>query len=233
MVEALKERGERIDYCIVGEPTSTSRLGDMIKNGRRGSLSGRLTVKGVQGHVAYPHLAKNPIHEVAAAIAELAQTKWDDGNEYFPPTTWQISNFNAGTGANNVIPGEAHVKFNFRFSTASTLESLQTRMHGILDRHGVEYELDWSYDGRPFLTQRGDLVDVLTRAIKTVTGVDADISTTGGTSDGRFIVDVCPQVVEFGPINATIHKVNECIALRDLTVLPRIYGKVLEYLLAK
>jgi succinyl-diaminopimelate desuccinylase len=233
VVEALKNRGERLEYCIVGEPTSTSRLGDMIKNGRRGSLSGRLTVNGVQGHVAYPHLAKNPIHEVAAAIAELAQTKWDDGNEYFPPTTWQISNFNAGTGANNVIPGEAHVKFNFRFSTASTLESLQTRTHGILDRHGIEYALEWSYDGRPFLTKRGDLVDVLTRAIKTVTGVDADISTTGGTSDGRFIVDVCPQVVEFGPINATIHKVNECIALRDLTVLPRIYGKVLEYLLAR
>ena len=233
VVEELQARGERFDYCIVGEPTCTSRLGDMIKNGRRGSLSGRLTVKGVQGHVAYPHLAKNPIHEVAAAIAELAQTKWDEGNEYFPPTTWQISNFNAGTGANNVIPGEAHVKFNFRFSTASTLESLQTRVHGILDRHGVPYDLDWSYDGRPFLTKRGDLVDVLMRAIKTVTGVDAEISTTGGTSDGRFIVDVCPQVVEFGPVNATIHKLNECIDMRDLEVLPRIYGKVLGYLLAK
>ena len=233
VVEELQARGERFEYCIVGEPTCNARLGDMIKNGRRGSLSGRLTVKGVQGHVAYPHLAKNPVHEVAAAVAELAQTKWDDGNEYFPPTTWQISNFNAGTGANNVIPGEAHVKFNFRFSTASTLESLQTRVHGILDRHGVSYDLDWSYDGRPFLTKRGDLVDVLIRAIKTVAGVDADISTTGGTSDGRFIVDVCEQVVEFGPINATIHKVNECIDLRDLAVLPRIYGKVLEYLLAK
>ena len=233
VVEALKARGERLDYCIVGEPTCVSRLGDMIKNGRRGSLSGRLVVKGVQGHVAYPHLAKNPVHEVAAAIAELAQTKWDDGNEYFPPTTWQISNFNAGTGAGNVIPGEAHVKFNFRFSTASTLESLQTRVHGILDRHGVEYDLDWSYDGRPFLTRKGDLVDVLRRAIKDVTAVDADLSTTGGTSDGRFIVDVCSQVVEFGPVNATIHKVNECIALKDLEVLPGIYGKVLECLLAK
>jgi succinyl-diaminopimelate desuccinylase len=233
VVEALKARGERLDYCIVGEPTCVSRLGDMIKNGRRGSLSGRLVVKGVQGHVAYPHLAKNPVHEVAAAIAELAQTKWDEGNEYFPPTTWQISNFNAGTGAGNVIPGEAHVKFNFRFSTASTLESLQTRVHGILDRHGVEYDLDWSYDGRPFLTKKGDLVDVLRRAIKDVTAVDADLSTTGGTSDGRFIVDVCPQVVEFGPVNATIHKVNECIALKDLATLPKIYGKVLEYLLTK
>ncbi|HZM43653.1 MAG TPA: succinyl-diaminopimelate desuccinylase [Burkholderiales bacterium] len=233
VVEALKARGERLDYCIVGEPTCVSRLGDMIKNGRRGSLSGRLVVKGVQGHVAYPHLAKNPVHEIAAAIAELAQTKWDEGNEYFPPTTWQISNFNAGTGAGNVIPGEAHVKFNFRFSTASTLESLQTRVHGILDRHGVEYELDWSYDGRPFLTKKGDLVDVIRRAIKTVTGVEADLSTTGGTSDGRFIVDVCQQVVEFGPINATIHKVNECINLRDLQLLPQIYQKVLEYLLTK
>jgi succinyl-diaminopimelate desuccinylase len=233
VVEALKERGEKLDYCIVGEPTCTSRLGDMVKNGRRGSLSGRLTVKGVQGHVAYPHLAKNPVHEVAAAIAELAQTQWDEGNEYFPPTTWQVSNFNAGTGAGNVIPGEAHVKFNFRFSTASTLESLQTRVHGILDRHGVEYDLDWSYDGRPFLTRRGDLVDVLQRAIKTVTGVDAELSTTGGTSDGRFIVDVCPQVAEFGPVNQTIHKVNECINLRDLASLPQIYQKVLEYLLAQ
>jgi len=233
VVDALKARGEKLDYCIVGEPTCANRLGDTIKNGRRGSLSGRLTVKGVQGHVAYPHLARNPVHEVAAAIAELAQTKWDEGNEYFPPTTWQVSNFNAGTGAGNVIPGEAHVKFNFRFSTASTLESLQTRVHGILDRHGVQYDLDWSYDGRPYLTKRGDLVDVVMRAIKTVTGVDADLSTSGGTSDGRFIVDVCPQVVEFGAVNATVHKVNEMIDLRDLEQLPRIYGKVLEYLLVK
>jgi len=233
VVDALKARGEKLDYCIVKEPTCANRLGDTIKNGRRGSLSGRLTVKGVQGHVAYPHLARNPVHEVAAAIAELAQTKWDEGNEYFPPTTWQVSNFNAGTGAGNVIPGEAHVKFNFRFSTASTLESLQTRVHGILDRHGVQYDLDWSYDGRPYLTKRGDLVDVVMRAIKTVTGVDADLSTSGGTSDGRFIVDVCPQVVEFGAVNATVHKVNEMIDLRDLEQLPRIYGKVLEYLLVK
>ena len=174
MVEALRDRGEKIDYCIVGEPTCVERLGDTIKNGRRGSLSGNLVVKGVQGHVAYPHLAKNPIHEFAAALAELAQTKWDDGNEYFPPTTWQISNFNAGTGANNVIPGEAHVKFNFRFSTASTLESLQTRVVGILDRHGLKYDLEWRYDGRPFLTKPGDLVDAVGRAIKTVTGIDTE-----------------------------------------------------------
>ncbi|HKA41847.1 MAG TPA: succinyl-diaminopimelate desuccinylase [Burkholderiales bacterium] len=231
VVEALKARGVQIDYCIVGEPTCVSRLGDMIKNGRRGSLSGHLVVKGVQGHVAYPHLAKNPVHEVAAALAELAQTKWDDGNEYFPPTTWQISNINAGTGAGNVIPGEAHVKFNFRFSTASTLESLQTRVHGILDRHGVQYDLEWRYDGRPFLTKRGDLVDAVARAIKKVNGVTADISTTGGTSDGRFLVDICPQLVEFGPINATIHKVNECISLGELDELPRIYQQVLTELL--
>jgi succinyl-diaminopimelate desuccinylase len=233
VVQALKARGEMIDYCIVGEPTCVSRLGDMIKNGRRGSLSGKLVVKGVQGHVAYPHLAKNPVHEVAAALAELAQTKWDDGNEYFPPTTWQISNFNAGTGAGNVIPGEAHIRFNFRFSTASTLESLQTRVVGILDRHGVQYDLDWSYDGRPFLTKKGDLLEVVARAIKSVTGVTAGVSTTGGTSDGRFLIDICSQVVEFGPVNATIHKIDECINLQELVELPKIYQLILKELLAK
>jgi succinyl-diaminopimelate desuccinylase len=233
VVEALAQRGERIDYCIVGEPTSVKRTGDMIKNGRRGSLSGLLTVKGVQGHVAYPHLARNPVHEVAAAIAELAAMEWDRGNEYFPPTTWQISNFTAGTGAGNVIPGTAAVRFNFRFSTASTVESLQTRVVNVLDRHGVRYDLQWSYDGRPYLTGRGDLVDVVARAIKTVTGIDTELSTTGGTSDGRFIADICPQVVECGPTNATIHKINECIAVAELEILPKIYRKVLEYLLAK
>ena len=233
VVEALRERGEKMDYCIVGEPTSAAKLGDMIKNGRRGSLSGILTVKGVQGHVAYPHLAKNPIHAVAAAIAELAQTQWDSGNEYFPPTTWQISNFNAGTGANNVIPGEAHIKFNFRFSTASTLESLQTRVHGILDRHGVPYDLEWRYDGRPFLTKKGDLVDAVARAIKSVTGIDTKLSTSGGTSDGRFIADICPQVVECGPTNATIHKINECIRLDELEQLPKVYLQTLKNLLIR
>ena len=233
IVEALRERGERIDYCIVGEPTSVKRTGDMIKNGRRGSLSGLLTVKGVQGHVAYPHLARNPVHEIAAAIAELATTEWDRGNEYFPPTTWQVSNFTAGTGAGNVIPGTATVRFNFRFSTASTVESLQTRVVNVLDRHGVHYDLQWSYDGRPYLTGRGDLVDVVARAIKTVTGIDTELSTTGGTSDGRFIADICPQVVECGPTNATIHKINECIAVAELETLPKIYSKVLEYLLAQ
>jgi succinyl-diaminopimelate desuccinylase len=233
VVEALRARGEAPDYCIVGEPTSNKRTGDMIKNGRRGSLSGKLVVKGVQGHVAYPHLARNPVHEVAAAITELAQAEWDRGNEYFPPTTWQISNINAGTGANNVIPGEAHIKFNFRFSTASTVESLQTRVHGMLDRQGIEYDLDWSYDGRPYLTGRGDLVDAVSRAIKKVTGIETELSTTGGTSDGRFIADICDQVVEFGPTNATIHKINECIRLEDLEPLPKIYEQILVELLVK
>ena len=233
VVEALRERKIKMDYCIVGEPTAVKKTGDMIKNGRRGSLSGRLTVKGTQGHVAYPHLATNPIHVVAAAIAELAKTEWDKGNEYFPPTTWQISNFNAGTGANNVIPGDAHIKFNFRFSTASSLETLQTRVHGILDKHGVPYELAWSYDGRPFITPRGDLVDAVAKAIKTVTGIDTELSTTGGTSDGRFIADICPQVIECGPTNASIHKINECIRVDELAQLPQIYLHTLKNLLIR
>ena len=233
VVEALAARGEKLDYCIVGEPTSVKKLGDMIKNGRRGSLTGILTVNGVQGHVAYPDMARNPIHEVASAIAELAQTKWDNGNEYFPPTTWQISNFNSGTGANNVIPGAAHVRFNFRHSTASSTESLQTRVVNILDRHGVTYDLNWRVDGRPFLTQRGDLVDAVARAIKSVTGVDTELSTTGGTSDGRFIADICPQVVEFGPTNATIHKLNECVGVDEVEPLQKIYQQVLVNLLIK
>ena len=233
VVEALRERGEKLDYCVVGEPTSVARLGDMIKNGRRGSLSGELVVRGVQGHVAYPHLARNPVHEVAAALTELAGIEWDRGNEYFPPTTWQVSNFTAGTGANNVIPGEAKIKFNFRFSTASTLETLQTRVHGILDRHGLSYDLDWRYDGRPYLTRRGDLVDAVGRAIESVTGIETKLSTSGGTSDGRFIADICKEVVEFGPTNATIHKVNECIRLEELAVLPKIYEQILVNLLVK
>jgi succinyl-diaminopimelate desuccinylase len=233
VVEALKDRGEKPDYCVIGEPTCVERLGDMIKNGRRGSLSGNLVVKGVQGHVAYPHLAKNPVHEFGPALTELAQAKWDDGNEFFPPTTWQISNLAAGTGANNVIPGELSVKFNFRFSTASTLESLQTRVVGILDRHGLKYDLEWRYDGRPFLTKPGDLVDAVGRAIKSVTGIETKISTTGGTSDGRFIADICPQVIEFGPTNATIHKVNECVRVDDIEPLSRIYEQILVNLLVK
>lgn len=233
VVEALKARGEKLDYCVVGEPTCVERLGDMAKNGRRGSLSGNLVVKGIQGHVAYPHLSRNPVHEFGAALAELVKTRWDDGNEFFPPTTWQISNINAGTGAGNVIPGELKVKFNFRFSTASTLESLQTRVVGILDKHGLQYDLQWSYDGRPFLTRPGDLVEAVGRAVKSVTGVDMKISTTGGTSDGRFIADICPQLLEFGPVNATIHKIDECIAVADIEPLRRIYQQILVNLLVK
>lgn len=232
VVQALADRGERIDYCIVGEPTSVKRTGDMIKNGRRGSLSGVLTVKGVQGHVAYPHLARNPVHEVASAIAEMAQTRWDEGNEYFPPTTWQISNINAGTGANNVIPGDCEIRFNFRFSTASTTETLETRVHNILDRHGVTYDLEWRYDGRPYLTKKGDLVDAVARAIKKVTGIDTELSTTGGTSDGRFIADICAQVVECGPTNATIHKIDECIGVDEIGHLTGIYQQIMVELLA-
>jgi succinyl-diaminopimelate desuccinylase len=231
VVERLKARAERIDYCIVGEPTCAQRLGDMVKIGRRGSLSGALRVKGVQGHIAYPHLAKNPVHSAAPALAELAATEWDRGNEYFPPTTWQISNINAGTGAENVIPGEMLVRFNFRFSTASTPDELKRRVHAVLDRHGVEYELDWFLGGRPFLTPRGDLVDTVSAAIEEVTGLRPEISTTGGTSDGRFIADICPQLVEFGPVNASIHRLNEHIDLAAIGPLREVYRRVLLKLL--
>ena len=231
VVEALQARNERIDFCIVGEPTSVDRLGDTIKNGRRGSLSGRLIVNGVQGHVAYPQLAKNPVHLAAPALAELAATQWDDGNEYFPPTTFQISNIHAGTGAGNVIPGNLEVQFNFRYATSSTPQDLQDRVHGILDRHGLEYQLFWTASGKPYLTPRGKLVAALEASIRTVTGVEAQMSTTGGTSDGRFIADICDEVAEFGPINATIHKVNESIAIADLEPLARCYQGVLTRLL--
>lgn len=232
VVEALKSRGETIDCCIVGEPTSTSRLGDTIKNGRRGSLSGRLTVKGIQGHIAYPHLAKNPIHLAAPALAELAGTQWDEGNAYFPPTSWQVSNIHGGTGATNVIPGHLDVVFNFRFSTASTVDSLKARVHAILDRHQLDYDLQWELSGKPFLTPRGTLVEAMEHAIRRVTGHDAALSTTGGTSDGRFIAEICPQVVEFGPINATIHQLNECVNVADMEPLSEIYTQTLTHLLA-
>ncbi len=233
VVEALQARNELIDYCIVGEPTCVDKLGDTIKNGRRGSLSGTLTVKGIQGHIAYPHLAKNPIHFAAPAIAELAQAKWDEGNEYFPPTTWQISNINGGTGATNVIPGEVTILFNFRFSTASTVESLRTRVHDILDRHQLDYDLRWEFSGKPYLTPRGNLVEAVSLAIQTVTGIEPQLSTSGGTSDGRFIADICPQVVEVGPRNATIHKINEYVEVKDLEQLPEIYRLTLENLLLR
>lgn len=232
VVETLAARGEKIDCCIVGEPTCVSRLGDTIKNGRRGSLSGRLTVKGIQGHIAYPHLVRNPIHQAAPAIAELAATVWDQGNQYFPPTSWQISNIHGGTGATNVVPGTVEIRFNFRHSTASTKEGLKTRVHEILDRHGLEYDLEWEESGKPYLTPRGTLVDAISAAIKEVTGLDTGLSTSGGTSDGRFIADICPQVVEFGPINASIHKLNENVPVADLEPLRAIYEKTLEKLLA-
>src|SRR5882672_2841322 len=232
VVELLKSRGEHIDYCLVGEPTCVSRLGDTIKNGRRGSLSGTLRVKGVQGHVAYPHLARNPVHLAAPALAELAATEWDRGNEYFPPTTWQISNIHGGTGATNVIPGEVEILFNFRFSTASSPEGLEQRVGSILDRHGLDYELEWSLSGSPYLTPRGRLVETLSAAIRDVTGTAPDVSTTGGTSDGRFVAEICPEVVEFGPVNASIHKINENIDLPAIESLRKIYFGLLERLLA-
>jgi succinyl-diaminopimelate desuccinylase len=231
--EELQRRGVQLDYCIVGEPTSGEKLGDICKNGRRGSLSGKLTVKGIQGHVAYPHLARNPLHQFAPALAEIVSQEWDQGNEYFPPTTFQVSNLNSGTGATNIVPGEAVVLFNFRFSTASTPEGLKSRVHAILDKHGLEYELDWELGGEPFLTPRGSLTDALTKAIADETGVTTELSTTGGTSDGRFIAKICPQVIEFGPGNATIHKINERILLDDLVPLKNIYRRTLENLLVK
>lgn len=227
----LKERGERLDYCIVGEPTSTNTLGDMLKNGRRGSMSGRLIIKGIQGHIAYPQLARNPIHLAAPALAELAAEKWDDGNAYYSPTSWQMSNIHAGTGASNVIPGEVVIDFNFRFSTASTSEGLQQRVHAILDKYDIEYELKWTISGQPFLTPHGILSDALTQAIKAETGLDAELSTTGGTSDGRFIAKICPQVIEFGPPNGSIHKIDEHIELRFIDPLKNIYRRTLENLL--
>ncbi len=233
VVETLRARGENIDYCIVGEPTCTDVLGDTIKNGRRGSLSGNLTVKGVQGHIAYPHLASNPIHLVAPAIAELAQTTWDTGNEYFPPTTWHISNISGGTGATNIIPGEVNMLFNFRFSTASTVESLKERVHAILDRYQLNYSLLWELSGKPYLTPKGSLADTLSSAIRVVTGIEAALSTSGGTSDGRFIAGICPQVVEFGPRNATIHKLNEHVEVADIEQLSSIYRLTLENLLGQ
>ncbi len=233
VVEALKARNETIDYCIVGEPTCVNKFGDTIKNGRRGSLSGTLTVKGVQGHIAYPHLAKNPIHLAAPAVAELVQTEWDCGNEFFPPTTWQISNVYGGTGATNVIPGEVKKLFNFRFSTASTVKSLQTKVYEILNRHGLDYDLQWTLSGKPYLTPKGNLVEAIINAVKGIVGIEPQLSTSGGTSDGRFIADICPQVVEFGPINESIHKLNECVETGDLEQLSKIYQITLENLLLK
>jgi succinyl-diaminopimelate desuccinylase len=231
VVDALRARGEQIDYCIVGEPTSVDKLADTIKNGRRGSLSGVLRVRGVQGHIAYPHLARNPVHQFAPALAELTSTSWDAGNEYFPPTTWQISNIHAGTGATNVIPGELEVQFNFRFSTASTVDSLKQRVTRILDGHALEYSIDWSLSGLPFLTPRGKLVEAVSDAVREQLGYAPELSTSGGTSDGRFIAQICSELVELGPLNASIHKLDEHIPVRDLDALSRIYQDVLRRLL--
>lgn len=229
--EALQARGERLDYCIVGEPTSVDRLGDMVKNGRRGSLSGRLTVKGVQGHIAYPQLAKNPIHLAAPALAELVAMQWDAGNAYFPPTGWQMSNLHAGTGAGNVIPGELVVDFNFRFGTESSPDSLKQRLQGVLDRHGLDCDITWTLGGEPFLTPVGSLSEALCNAIRSETQVEARLSTTGGTSDGRFIAQICSQVVEFGPLNDSIHKIDEHVEVASIEPLKNIYRKTLEALL--
>jgi succinyl-diaminopimelate desuccinylase len=227
----LRQRDERLDACIVGEPTSVHRIGDMIKNGRRGSLSGRLVIKGVQGHIAYPQLARNPIHQAVPALAELAAMQWDTGNEYFPATSWQMSNIHAGTGAGNVIPGELKVDFNFRFSPESTQESLRQRLQAVLDRHALEYEVAWTLGGQPFLTRPGTLIEALRGAIAEAAGVQTELSTTGGTSDGRFLAQLCPQVVEFGPLNASIHKIDEHTHVADLAVLKTVYRKTLERML--
>ncbi len=231
--DMLQARGEVLDYCIVGEPTSVNRTGDMIKNGRRGSLSGKLTVKGTQGHIAYPHLAKNPIHLLAPALAELIGIEWDLGNAFFPPTSWQVSNIHGGTGASNVIPGTVVVDFNFRFSTESTPESLQSRLQAVLERHDLAYDLAWTLSGLPFLTPPGTLVDAVVAAIGLETGLTPELSTSGGTSDGRFIAKICPQVIEFGPPNGSIHKINEHIELADIEPLKNIYRRTLENLHAQ
>jgi succinyl-diaminopimelate desuccinylase len=231
VVEKLKSRNELIDYCIVGEPTSVDWLGDMLKNGRRGSLSGKLVVRGIQGHVAYPHLVRNPIHLLAPALADLAKTQWDKGNESFPPTSFQVSNIHAGTGAANVVPGTVEVDFNFRFSTESTDASLKKRVLEILDQHGLDYSVDWVLGAKPFLSKRGRLAQTVMGAGKKHTGRSAELSTTGGTSDARFIIEICPEVIELGPVNASIHKLNEHIELSQLEMLPRIYLDTLRALL--
>jgi succinyl-diaminopimelate desuccinylase len=232
MCERLQKQGQRLDYCVIGEPTSVDRLGDMIKNGRRGSLSGKLKINGLQAHIAYPHLGKNPIHLAAPAIARLAETEWDKGNQYFQPTSFQISNIHAGTGANNIIPGELAIEFNFRFSTESKPEQLRERVEQILNDEGLDFEIDWHLGGSPFITGDGALAGALRSAIKTETQIDTELSTTGGTSDGRFISKVCKEVVEFGPLNATSHKINECVIIDNVEPLKNIYRRTLEQLVA-
>lgn len=231
VIDTLEARNEKITWSLVGEPSSTHKLGDIVKNGRRGSLTGNLTVKGIQGHVAYPHLADNPIHKAAPALDELAKMKWDNGNEFFPPTSFQIANINGGTGASNVIPGNLEVMFNFRYSTEVTAEILIQRVLNILDAHGLDYEISWIFNGLPFLTDAGPLLDATRDAIKEITGTDTDPQTSGGTSDGRFIAPTGAQVIELGPVNATIHKVNECVKVDDIEQLALVYERILEKLL--
>jgi succinyl-diaminopimelate desuccinylase len=231
VVERLRERGETLDYCVVGEPSSVERLGDMIKNGRRGTLSGKLIVRGVQGHIAYPHLARNPIHLAAPVIAELAAMRWDEGNDYFPATTWQVSNIHAGTGATNVIPGTLELDFNFRYAPVSTRDDLERALAAVLREHRVDHEIRWTGWGKPYLTPRGRLVDIAVDVVRNVCGIAPELSCTGGTSDGRFIADVCREVVELGPVNASIHKLNERVAVADLEPLAAIYRGILERLL--
>lgn len=233
IVEMLKKRNEIIDYCIVGEPTSNNKFGDTIKNGRRGSLSAKLTVKGIQGHIAYPEKVKNPIHQIAPALDTLVKTTWDNGNEYFPETSWQVSNINGGTGATNVVPGYVEVLFNFRYSTSNTAEDLKSKVENVLKDYNLDFAIDWSHSGKPYLTEKGYLVDVLSESINHVTNITPEISTTGGTSDGRFIADICNQVVEFGPLNESIHKINEHVHLDHVNKLKQIYQKALEKILLK
>lgn len=233
VIDTLEARNEKIDWCIVGEPSSSHTLGDVIKNGRRGSLTAAITAKGIQGHVAYPHLVDNPIHKVAPALAELVSTTWDSGNASFPPTSFQIANINGGTGASNVVPGHVEVMCNFRYSTELTADDLTTRVEAILDGHNVAYDIEWTYNGLPFLTESGALVDACREAIKDITGTDTELSTAGGTSDGRFIAPTGAQVVELGPCNGTIHKINECVKVSDLEQLTKVYLGILTRLMAK
>ena len=232
VVERLMARNERMDYCLVGEPSSTEVVGDVVKNGRRGSMTANLTIHGVQGHVAYPHLADNPVHRAMPALNELVATEWDQGNEFFPPTSMQIANVQAGTGSNNVIPGEFFVQFNFRFSTELTDQMIKDRVAALLDRHQLRYTLEWNVSGQPFLTSRGKLVDAVVNAVAHYNEIKPQLLTTGGTSDGRFIARIGAQVVELGPVNATIHKINECVKASDLQLLSRMYQRIMEQLIA-
>ena len=233
VIETLEARDEKIEWCLVGEPTSTAKLGDVVKSGRRGSLNGYLTVKGIQGHVAYPHLARNPVHQAAPALTELAAMQWDQGNDHFPPTSFQIANLNAGTGASNIIPGEMEVMFNFRFSTEQTEMGLRQKVEALLDSHGLEYELRWALSGHPFITEGGKLLEATTAAIESVCGYQPEVNTAGGTSDGRFIAPTGAQVLELGPLNATIHQINECVSAADLDILSTVYEQILVRLLTE